>query len=66
MFGPLDVGDGEVAYHPAERADQIALGFEQRLPRDVSLRLELYHREIADPRPHYINLEQEVVIFPEA
>ncbi|MCK5652318.1 MAG: TonB-dependent receptor, partial [Gemmatimonadetes bacterium] len=62
----LDVGDGEVEFYPSERAEQIALGFEHRLPRDVSLRLELYRRTMVDQRPLFLNLEQELVIFPEA
>jgi hypothetical protein len=62
----LDVGDGETDFFPSERADQIALGLEHRFPQDVSLRVELYRRNVTDQRPRFLNLEQELVIFPEA
>jgi outer membrane receptor protein involved in Fe transport len=61
----LEVGDGESEYYPAERSDQLALGIEHRLHRGIDVRLELYDRRIADERPRYINLEQDLRIFPE-
>lgn len=61
----LEVGDGETAYYPAERSDQVALGIQHRLRRGIDLRLELYDRRIADERPRFINLEQDLRIFPE-
>jgi len=62
----LEVGDGETDFYPAERADQIALGLEHRFPAGVDARIELYDRSIADQRPRFVNLEQELQIFPEA
>ncbi len=62
----LEVGDGEVDFYPSERAQQIALGFEHRFPRGVGLRVELYRRTMEDQRPRFQNLQQELVIFPEA
>ncbi|MEJ2217299.1 MAG: TonB-dependent receptor, partial [Gemmatimonadota bacterium] len=62
----LAVGDGDVNFFPAERAEQIALGLERRFGDDVTGRLEAYYRTIADQRPRYLNLEQELEIFPEA
>jgi hypothetical protein len=61
----LEVGDGETTYYPAERSDQLALGIEHRLGRGIDLRLEAYDRRIADERPRFINLEQDLRIFPE-
>jgi len=62
----LEVGDGEKGFHAAERADQIALGLEHRFLNGVDARVELYQRSIGDQRPRFINLEQELQIFPEA
>jgi len=61
----LEVGDGETKYYPAERSDQLALGIEHRLRRGIDLRLEAYDRRIANERPRFINLEQDLRIFPE-
>ncbi|NJD11665.1 MAG: hypothetical protein FIB01_14930 [Gemmatimonadetes bacterium] len=61
----LEVSDGEVAYSPAERADQVALGIQHRLGNGIDLRSELYQRRVADQRPRFINLEQDLRIFPE-
>lgn len=61
----LQVGDGETTYHPSERADQVAVGLEHLLRNGVDLRVELYRRQMADPSPRFINLEQELNIFPE-
>jgi outer membrane receptor protein involved in Fe transport len=62
----LEVGDGETSFFPSERADQVAFGLAHRFAGNVDLRVELYNRSIADQRPRFINLEQELLIFPEA
>jgi len=61
----LEVGDGETEYFPAERSDQVAVGVQHRLGNGVDVRLELYDRAIADQRPRFINLEQDLRVFPE-
>jgi outer membrane receptor protein involved in Fe transport len=62
----LQVGDGATDFETSERADQAAVGFEHGFPGGVRLRVELYDRRMPNPRPLYINLEQELEIFPEA
>jgi outer membrane receptor protein involved in Fe transport len=62
----LEVGDGEVEYFSSERSQQFAVGIERRLGRGVTARAEVYHRSISDQRPRFLNLEQELEIFPEA
>jgi outer membrane cobalamin receptor len=62
----LQVGDGQRSFFPSDGATQVAVGLEQRLPGDVNLRLEVYHRAIRDQRPRFINTEQELWAFPEA
>jgi hypothetical protein len=62
----LEVGDGQTAYHPAERGEQVALGLERRLGRGLDLRVEAYQRMVADRNPVYVNAEEELEVFPEA
>lgn len=62
----LEVGDGEVEYFPSERSQQVAVGLERRFGHGLTARAELYHRSISDQRPRFLNLEQELEIFPEA
>lgn len=64
-IGDLQVGDGQTLYSPAERSDFFALGLEHRLSPSMRLRVEAYHRRIADQQPRFIGLEQELQIFPE-
>jgi hypothetical protein len=56
----LNVADGETAYGPSERAQQIALGLERRLGDGMTGRVEAYHRIVSDPRPVYVNLSREI------
>ncbi len=62
----LQVGDGQRSFAPSDRATQVAVGIERRLPADMHFRIEFYRRAIADQRPRYINTEQELWAFPEA
>jgi len=65
----LQVEDGETGLFPAERADHWVLGWERR-PRRAPLglevlRVEVYRREIDDPRPRYESLLEPLNFFPE-
>jgi hypothetical protein len=61
----LEVADGEIVYYGAERSDQVAVGVQHRFPGGVGARVELYHRDVGDQRPRFINLERDLRIFPE-
>lgn len=66
----LDVEDGETRLAPIERSEQAVLGFDTRLGGErrrsaVSLRLELYRREIASPRVRYEGVFEPINTFPE-
>ncbi len=61
----LQVLDGEPRFHPAQRATQTVLGLERQLSPRASLRVEAYHKDIANPAPRYENLLDPVVILPE-
>lgn len=62
----LEVGDGETEFYPSERAEQAAVGLEHRFPGGISARIEAYDRSISYQHPRFINLEQELQVFPEA
>jgi hypothetical protein len=61
----LEVADGELVYYPAERSDQVAVGIQHSFRGGVDARVELYRRDVGDQRPRFINLEQDLRIFPE-
>ena len=62
----LSVVDGDTLFFPSERANQFAAGIEHGFARGWQARVEAYHRTISDPRPRYLNVIREIIIFPEA
>ena len=61
----LDVQFGETRFFEAERADHLTLGYEKDFSR-VSLRADVYRREIDNPRPRYETLFDPFLPFPES
>jgi hypothetical protein len=68
----LQVEDGETRLWPAERSRQWVLGWEALPERAAAgaarldaVRLELFHRRVANPRPRYENLLEPLNFFPE-
>jgi hypothetical protein len=66
----LSVEDGEDAFKPVEKSEHRILGFEtflegQASSRGVALRVEVYQREVGNPRPQYVNLFEPLNTFPE-
>jgi TonB dependent receptor/Carboxypeptidase regulatory-like domain len=65
----LQVEDGEETLRPAELSAHWLLGYEALLERTRlgvrSLRVELFRREITDPRPRYESLLEPINFFPE-
>ena len=67
----LQVEDGETQFHPTERATHRVLGFEKvffpggQPGRGLTLRAEVYRREVENPRPRYENLYEALNTFPE-
>ena len=63
------VEDGDVSLAPPEEADHRVVGLES-LPRPnrwglEAVRLELYRRDVDEPRPRYENLLEPLNFFPE-
>jgi outer membrane receptor protein involved in Fe transport len=65
----LAVGDGETRLREAERSQQWVLGYETAPSRAHSpiggVRLELYDRQVANPRPRFESLLEALNFFPE-
>lgn len=56
----LPVSDGETAFAEPERAEQIVLGIDRLLRAGLTMRLEVFRRDVDDPRPHWENLAHPV------
>ena len=61
----LQIEDGITTFWPAQQADHFIVGFHQRLREGLSIRAELFHKEIRDPRPRFENLYDPLGIMPE-
>lgn len=61
----LSVPDGERAFSPAARAEHRVVSLEQRLPRGLLLRTEVYQRKGYQTRPRWENLVSLYNVFPE-
>lgn len=56
----LHVGDGEMTFSRAERADQVAAGIEHRFGSGLTARAEAYRRRVGNPLPLFLNLAREI------
>jgi len=61
----LQVEDGVDEFQPAQKADHVILGLEQRLPAGLSLRTEAYRKDYLSPRPRYESLFDPMSLVPE-
>jgi outer membrane receptor protein involved in Fe transport len=65
----LAVEDAETALRPAELSEHAVLGYEALLAAHPlgleAVRVELYRRDVADPRPRHENLLEALNFFPE-
>lgn len=61
----LQIEDGVTSFWPAQRADHVIFGLRQLLGGDISLRAEIFHKEIRDVRPRFENLYDPLGIMPE-
>lgn len=61
----LQVEDGVVEFNPAQKSVHRVLSVEQRLPRGVHSRLELYDKSMDRVTPRYENLYDSFPLFPE-
>lgn len=61
----LQVEDGVERFFPAQRNEQLVVGFERPLTASTRLALQLYRKRLTDLRPRFENLFEPFDIFPE-
>ena len=61
----LQIEDGITNFWPAQRADHFIAGIRHRFDNDLSLRAELFYKDIQDVRPRFENLYNPLGLIPE-
>lgn len=62
----LEVADGNTRFYPAQLAEHWLASVEHLLPRQVALRLDVYHKDLESLRPRYENLFNPLELYPES
>jgi hypothetical protein len=62
----LQVEDNIEQFFGPERAEQFTLGYTRHLPRDWSLRVDVYDKNYSDLRPRFENALDSMQLIPEA
>ncbi len=61
----LQIEDGVTRYFPAERADQVIVGLQQRIDERLSWRAEAYWKDMSRLRTRYENSLDPLAVMPE-
>jgi outer membrane receptor protein involved in Fe transport len=61
----LQIEDGVTDFYPAQRADHIIAGIRHRFDNKVSVRLELFQKDMSRLRPRFENLFDPLALIPE-
>lgn len=61
----LQIEDGVSTFWPAQRADHLIAGMQHRLADAVTLRIEIFHKDMQDIRPRFENLFDPLALIPE-
>jgi len=61
----LQVEDGITNFWPAQRTDQLIVGYRRLIDDRYSLRIEVFDKDIHDVRPRFENLFDPLGLFPE-
>lgn len=61
----LEVEEPDPRFAPPESSRQVIVGVERALPRDLSLRVELFDRHMRSVRPRFENVLNRLVLLPE-
>ncbi len=61
----LQVEDGVSNFWPAQRADHVILGVQHLFANDLSMRAELFYKDIGRVRPRFENLFDPLGLMPE-
>jgi outer membrane receptor protein involved in Fe transport len=61
----LQVEDGVTNFWPAQRADHVVFGAQHLFASEMSMRLELFYKDIGQVRPRFENLFDPLGLMPE-
>lgn len=61
----LQIEDGVTTFFPAQRADHIIAGVNHRISDELSVRFEVFQKEMSALRPRYENLYDKLALIPE-
>lgn len=61
----LQIEDGITNFWPAQRADHFIAGIKHRFANQMSLRAEVFYKDIQDVRPRFENLYDPLGLIPE-
>ena len=61
----LQVEDGVTNFWPAQRADHVVFGAQHLFANELSMRLELFYKDIGQVRPRFENLFDPLGLMPE-
>lgn len=61
----LQIEDGVTTFYPAQRADHIIAGINHRIDDSLSVRLEVFQKDMSALRPRFENLFDQLALIPE-
>ncbi len=61
----LQIEDGVDNFWPAQRADHLIAGIQHAFGNDMSLRVEVFHKDLDHVRPRFENLHDPLGLIPE-
>jgi len=61
----LQIEDGVTTFFPAQRADHIIAGVKHRISDELSVRLEIFQKDMSSLRPRFENLYDKLALIPE-
>jgi outer membrane receptor protein involved in Fe transport len=61
----LQIEDGVTTFFPAQRADHFIAGVNHRINDEMTVRFELFYKDMSSLRPRYENLYDKLALIPE-
>ncbi|MFZ1750931.1 MAG: TonB-dependent receptor [Saprospiraceae bacterium] len=62
----INVNNGDSTFHHAELAKHYVLGFEHKFNKGISLRTEVYYKDLSNLSPTWTNLRDHLESYPES
>jgi outer membrane receptor protein involved in Fe transport len=61
----LQIEDGVTTFFPAQRADHVIAGINHRFNDELSIRFEIFQKDMSSLRPRFENLYDKLALIPE-